>query len=43
MKIVKLKCQNCGAALEINEKIAYCAYCGEKLLIDHEAQKRNRS
>lgn len=36
INIVHLKCQNCGADLNIdmNNFIAYCPYCGQKLLFD---------
>lgn len=34
MRTIKLTCHNCGANLEINDKIAFCPYCGTKLLID---------
>lgn len=36
MKIVELVCQNCGAQLEVTEKMACCAYCGTKLALDDE-------
>lgn len=34
--IIHLKCQNCGAALDLDmdNLIAYCPYCGRKLLFD---------
>lgn len=41
MKIIKVKCPSCGATLENDEKIVYCAYCGEKLLLDDEAKNIN--
>lgn len=36
-KLIKLKCDNCNAVLDvdINKMIAYCPYCGQKLLIDN--------
>lgn len=36
MKLIRLKCQNCNANLEMDydRLLAYCPYCGEKLLID---------
>lgn len=36
MKTVKLTCQNCGANLDIKDNIAFCSYCGAKLVIDDE-------
>lgn len=44
MKLVKLKCENCGATLDANknlEKIT-CNYCGAEILIDDEATKIKR-
>lgn len=44
MKMVKLKCDNCGGELEVDseqDKI-YCKYCGTKILIDDEASKIRR-
>lgn len=36
MKLIDLKCENCGANLKIDtDNIqAFCQYCGSKLLID---------
>jgi DNA-directed RNA polymerase subunit RPC12/RpoP len=36
MNIIKMKCSHCGANLELDldNLMAYCPYCGEKLLID---------
>ena len=36
MKLIKMQCPNCNAALDIDiEKLqAYCPYCGTKLLFD---------
>ncbi len=36
MKIIKMKCQSCGANLEVdpNREYMFCKYCGEKQLID---------
>jgi len=39
MKLVQLKCPSCGAALNTDQKTAFCQYCGAKLLIDDEAQR----
>ena len=44
MKLMKMKCENCGASLKVNanlEKIT-CNYCGEEILIDDEATKIKR-
>lgn len=38
MKTVKLTCQNCGANIEMVDKIAFCSYCGTKLMIDDESR-----
>ncbi len=41
MKLLNLKCPNCSSHLQINadKDIAYCEYCGAKLLIDSETEK----
>ena len=36
MKTIHLTCHNCGANLEVEENVAFCSYCGTKLLIDDE-------
>lgn len=38
MKLIKLQCPSCGAHLEINtsQTVAYCSYCGQKMMIDDE-------
>ena len=36
MRTEKLTCQNCGANLDVDGKIAFCSYCGAKLIIDDE-------
>lgn len=38
MKLINLRCSNCGAVLEIDSqrKQVFCSYCGEKLLVDDE-------
>ena len=43
MKIIKLKCSSCGAALEVEEdmEICLCEYCGSKVLIDRGAEYYN--
>ncbi len=40
MRLIELKCQNCGAAIKINanQKEAVCEYCGAKFAIDDEVQ-----
>ena len=39
MKLIELKCNNCGANLKVNSELneVYCNYCGNKMLIDDEA------
>lgn len=34
MKTVKLTCENCGAILDVKDNVAFCLYCGAKLVID---------
>lgn len=36
MNLIELKCNNCGASLklDIDNMMAYCPYCGAKLLVD---------
>lgn len=34
MQTTYLTCKNCNANLEIKDKIAFCPYCGSKLMID---------
>ena len=44
MKLIKMKCEGCGASLNINkdlEKIT-CNYCGTEILIDDDATKVKR-
>ena len=38
MKIISLKCPDCGASLHIEEghKMVYCAYCGSRFFMDDE-------
>lgn len=40
MKLLALKCLNCGAALDFNEgkSYAFCPFCGSKVLLDDETQ-----
>ena len=44
MNLVKLKCENCNAVLEVNSDLneIVCNYCGSKILIDDEATKKER-
>ena len=41
MKLIAFTCSNCGAALETDpeKKMAFCPFCGAKLLIDDESIK----
>lgn len=41
MKMVKLKCPDCGAVLNVNEslKTATCNYCGCQIYIDEEIKR----
>jgi hypothetical protein len=41
MKLVALNCLSCGANIDINsdKRLAFCPYCGAKMLIDDEIQK----
>ena len=36
VNLIHMKCQNCGANLDIDldHMMAFCPYCGEKILID---------
>lgn len=34
MEIKKLKCPECGANFESNDKVSFCSYCGAKLYFD---------
>lgn len=38
IKMVKVECPSCGAMLDIEEdrKMAFCTYCGTKVLIDND-------
>ena len=44
MKLVKLKCENCGAKLEVNSELdnIKCSFCGAEIMIDDEASELNR-
>ena len=41
MKIISIKCPNCGSQLQIDEKLTncYCTFCGTHLIIDPEIQE----
>lgn len=43
-KIITLKCESCGADLEltVNKDFAFCPYCGTKILIKEESIRINR-
>lgn len=36
MELIKLKCETCGATLEVNEKLSkvHCNYCGTEFMLD---------
>lgn len=40
MKLIDLKCPNCGAKLQVNSELkkASCNYCGQEFVIDDEVQ-----
>ena len=40
MKIVSLKCPQCGASLD-NEKSSFCSYCGARLYLDDGSKNIN--
>lgn len=33
---MKLVCQNCGVNLDVKDNIAFCSYCGAKMILDDE-------
>lgn len=41
MKLVKLKCEGCGAILKVNEELkkVTCNYCGTEFLVDDEVKR----
>ena len=41
MKLLSLNCPNCHATIDADEgqKVLFCKYCGNKILLDDEAQK----
>ncbi|MBR4178790.1 MAG: hypothetical protein IKR57_05550 [Bacilli bacterium] len=44
MKLIKLKCESCGAILEVNSELdkVTCIFCGNEQLIDDEATTLKR-
>ena len=40
MELIKIKCPNCGASIEINEKLknATCNYCGTSFMVKKESE-----
>ena len=44
MKLIKMKCENCGATLEVNKDLdkINCKFCGAEILIDDEAAELRR-
>ena len=44
MKLVKMKCENCGATLDVNKDLdkIHCNFCGAEILIDDEATSVKR-
>ena len=43
MKLITLKCPECGATLQfdLDRKECFCTYCGSKILLDEEIQKQD--
>lgn len=41
MRLIDLKCSNCGAELKVNAELKQCVcnYCGKAMLVDDEVQK----
>ena len=44
MKLIKMKCENCGATLDVNKSLEriVCNYCGAEIIIDDDATKLKR-
>ena len=44
MKLIELKCDKCGARLEVNSELneIICNYCGNKMIIDDDATRLER-
>ncbi len=43
MELNKIKCRNCGAALDVAEGVSFCSHCGEKIYADVETKNINIS
>lgn len=43
MKLITLKCPECGATLNLDSsrKECFCTYCGAKILLDEEIQRQD--
>lgn len=41
MELKKLKCPECGANFESNEKVSFCSHCGAKLFFDDGTKNIN--
>ena len=41
MELKKMRCENCGSMLDIADGVLFCSHCGEKLILDDEAQNIN--
>ena len=41
MELKKLKCPECGANFESDEKVSFCSYCGAKLYFDDGTRNIN--
>lgn len=43
MKLITLKCPECGATLNLDDsrKEYFCTYCGAKILLDEEIQRKD--
>ena len=41
MAVIQLDCPSCGAYLEVDDKVLFCPYCGEKILIHDEEVNYN--
>lgn len=41
MELKKMRCENCGSMLDLADGVLFCSHCGEKLILDDEAQNIN--
>lgn len=41
MELKKLRCPECGANFESNEKVSFCSHCGAKLYLDDGTKSIN--